>query len=93
MFLLCCLSSCVLLIQIITTAAGGVGKSALTVRFIRSIFLDHYDPTIEGVWHFFFPCLGAFINCSLCFQMHTDDKSKLITNSLRYAPESHTAML
>lgn len=38
-------------------AAGGVGKSALTVRWVRAVFLDHYDPTIEGVfvWHFFFP--------------------------------------
>jgi hypothetical protein len=28
--------------------AGGVGKSALTVRWVRAVFLDSYDPTIEG---------------------------------------------
>lgn len=28
--------------------AGGVGKSALTVRFVKDSFLEHYDPTIEG---------------------------------------------
>jgi hypothetical protein len=28
--------------------AGGVGKSALTVRFMKDIFVDGYDPTIEG---------------------------------------------
>jgi hypothetical protein len=28
--------------------AGGVGKSALTVRFVRDIFIENYDPTIEG---------------------------------------------
>jgi hypothetical protein len=28
--------------------AGGVGKSALTVRWVREVFLDSYDPTIEG---------------------------------------------
>lgn len=29
--------------------AGGVGKSALTVRFVNNIFLSNYDPTIEGL--------------------------------------------
>lgn len=29
-------------------AAGGVGKSALTVRFVDNVFLSNYDPTIEG---------------------------------------------
>ena len=29
-------------------AAGGVGKSALTVRWVRDVFLETYDPTIEG---------------------------------------------
>ena len=28
--------------------AGGVGKSALTVRFVRDEFVENYDPTIEG---------------------------------------------
>ena len=28
--------------------AGGVGKSALTVRWVRDVFLETYDPTIEG---------------------------------------------
>lgn len=26
----------------------GVGKSALTIQFIQSQFVDEYDPTIEG---------------------------------------------
>jgi hypothetical protein len=30
--------------------AGGVGKSALTVRFVRDVFIENYDPTIEGVY-------------------------------------------
>lgn len=30
-------------------AAGGVGKSALTVRFVDNVFLSNYDPTIEGL--------------------------------------------
>ena len=28
--------------------AGGVGKSALTVRFMRGEFVENYDPTIQG---------------------------------------------
>ena len=27
----------------------GVGKSALTIQFIQSHFVDEYDPTIEGI--------------------------------------------
>jgi GTPase SAR1 family protein len=26
----------------------GVGKSAMTIQFIQSHFVDEYDPTIEG---------------------------------------------
>ena len=35
--------------QALTRIYGiGVGKSALTVRFIQSHFVEEYDPTIEG---------------------------------------------
>jgi hypothetical protein len=34
------------------SAAGGVGKSALTVRWVRDVFLETYDPTIEGMLSF-----------------------------------------
>lgn len=27
--------------------SGGVGKSALTIQFIQSHFVEEYDPTIE----------------------------------------------
>jgi len=33
---------------IIYTLIPGVGKSALTIQFIQSHFVDEYDPTIEG---------------------------------------------
>jgi len=29
----------------------GVGKSALTIQFIQSHFVDEYDPTIEGTFY------------------------------------------
>ena len=31
-------------------AAGGVGKSALVVRFILDQFVELYDPTIDGAY-------------------------------------------
>ncbi|CCK71752.1 Ras family GTPase RAS1 KNAG_0H03380 [Huiozyma naganishii CBS 8797] len=31
----------------VVVGGGGVGKSALTIRFIHSHFVDEYDPTIE----------------------------------------------
>jgi len=32
---------------VVVLGAGGVGKSALTIRFIRDVFVENYDPTIE----------------------------------------------
>ncbi|KAF9267653.1 hypothetical protein L218DRAFT_638127 [Marasmius fiardii PR-910] len=33
--------------NVVVFGAGGVGKSALAVRFVKNVFLEHYDPTIE----------------------------------------------
>jgi len=33
--------------RIAVMGAGGVGKSALTIYFVNSKFIEHYDPTIE----------------------------------------------
>jgi len=33
--------------KIVIVGSGGVGKSALTVRFIQGNFVERYDPTIE----------------------------------------------
>eukprot|EP01134_Creolimax_fragrantissima_P006748 CFRG6748T1 len=33
--------------NIVVMGSGGVGKSALTIQFVRSVFVDEYDPTIE----------------------------------------------
>ncbi|KAJ1970037.1 RAS1 protein [Dimargaris xerosporica] len=33
--------------KVVILGAGGVGKSALTIRFVRSYFIEEYDPTIE----------------------------------------------
>eukprot|EP01106_Pelomyxa_sp_JSP_P007352 TRINITY_DN220_c0_g1_i2.p1 TRINITY_DN220_c0_g1~~TRINITY_DN220_c0_g1_i2.p1 ORF type:complete len:199 (-),score=59.92 TRINITY_DN220_c0_g1_i2:155-709(-) len=33
--------------RFVILGAGGVGKSAITVQFVQSIFVEKYDPTIE----------------------------------------------
>lgn len=33
--------------KLVVLGSGGVGKSALTVQFVQTIFIEKYDPTIE----------------------------------------------
>ncbi|BGP43627.1 Ras-related protein rsr1 [Rhodotorula kratochvilovae] len=33
--------------RVVILGSGGVGKSALTVRFVHAMFVEKYDPTIE----------------------------------------------
>lgn len=46
--------------KVVVLGPGGVGKSALTVQFCHSKFVEKYDPTIEASkyyykkFHFFF---------------------------------------
>jgi len=35
------------LYKLVIVGGGGVGKSALTIQFIQSMFVEEYDPTIE----------------------------------------------
>jgi len=35
------------LIRVVIVGGGGVGKSALTIQFLRGEFVEDYDPTIE----------------------------------------------
>lgn len=37
-------------ISIYLLGDGGVGKSALTIRFVNNIFTEEYDPTIEDTY-------------------------------------------
>ena len=36
-------------IKLAVLGAGGVGKSALTLRYVRDFFISDWDPTIEGM--------------------------------------------
>ncbi|OQV17852.1 Ras-like protein 2 [Hypsibius exemplaris] len=36
--------------KLVVVGSGGVGKSALTIQFIQSYFVDSYDPTIEDFY-------------------------------------------
>ncbi|KAJ6236709.1 ras-like protein [Anaeramoeba flamelloides] len=37
--------------KIVMVGNGGVGKSAMTVRFVQDVFVTEYDPTIEDYYH------------------------------------------
>lgn len=36
--------------KLVVLGAGGVGKSALTIRFISNEFMEDYDPTVEDIY-------------------------------------------
>ena len=36
--------------KLVVVGAGGVGKSAMTIQFIQSRFIEQYDPTIEDTY-------------------------------------------
>lgn len=36
--------------KIVMLGAGGVGKSALTMQFVRGSFIQNYDPTVEDLY-------------------------------------------
>jgi Ras-related protein Rap-1B len=36
--------------KVVVLGSGGVGKSALTVQFVKGIFVQKYDPTIEDAY-------------------------------------------
>eukprot|EP00122_Pirum_gemmata_P009487 Pgem_evm1s8755 len=38
-------------VKIIMLGSGGVGKSAITIQFIQSTFMEIYDPTIIDKYH------------------------------------------
>ena len=37
-------------LKVVVLGSGGVGKSALTVRFVNGAFVERYDPTIEDFY-------------------------------------------
>ncbi|CAF0990677.1 unnamed protein product [Brachionus calyciflorus] len=36
--------------KLVMLGSGGVGKSALTIQFVQSVFVGNYDPTIEDCY-------------------------------------------
>jgi len=43
--------------KVVVLGPGGVGKSALTVQFCHSKFVEKYDPTIEASKYYFKKCI------------------------------------
>ena len=38
-------------IKLAVLGAGGDGKSAVTLRYLRDLFVTDWDPTLEGMHH------------------------------------------
>ena len=36
--------------KLVSVGGGGVGKSSLTIQYIKSVFVSEYDPTIEDLY-------------------------------------------
>jgi len=51
--------------KIVILGSGGVGKSALTVQFVHSIFVEKYDPTIEDSYRKIVTVDDARFDCEI----------------------------
>lgn len=57
--------------KVVMLGSGGVGKSALTVKFVTGQFAERYDPTVEGK-----KTAQDIAKTSKCFQIFTGKKLK-----------------
>ena len=39
--------------KVVVLGCGGVGKSALTIKYVTGSFVTRYDPTVEGIYLFY----------------------------------------
>ena len=51
--------------KLVILGAGGVGKSALTMRLVQGVFVEKYDPTIEDFYRHQIEVCYSFINISV----------------------------
>ena len=40
--------------KVVVLGCGGVGKSALTIKYVTGSFVTRYDPTVEGLYLFYY---------------------------------------
>ncbi len=74
-------------------AAGGVGKSALTVRFVKGEFPEHYNPTIEGRLTWYIRWALACLPCATTEQYRREIEVSGETMAVRYCVFSHWSIL
>jgi GTPase KRas protein len=65
--------------KLVVCGGGGVGKSALTVQFIQSVFIEDYDPTIEDSYR-----KHAKVDDKTCFLEILDTAGQEEYRALRY---------
>lgn len=74
--------------RFIILTAGGVGKSALTIRFGKNLFIEQYDPTIEGMFcrsksTSLFP-LNSYLIDEYRREVNIDDQRSVVCVTLCY---------
>ena len=45
--------------KVVVLGCGGVGKSALTIKYVTGSFVTRYDPTVEGIYLFYLLLIGS----------------------------------
>ena len=45
--------------KVVVLGCGGVGKSALTIKYVTGSFVTRYDPTVEGIYLFYLLFKGS----------------------------------
>ena len=63
---------------------GGVGKSSLTVRFVHSLFVEKYDPTIEDSYRKIVTVDGVTVTCNIMDTAGTEQVSGWICHRQPY---------
>ena len=58
--------------------SAGVGKSAITLRYIRNLFVDEYDPTIEDFYKYTATVKGKKQNISILDTAGMEDYDPLV---------------
>lgn len=73
--------------KVVVVGGGGVGKSAMTIRFVQDNFVEEYDPVRSFLLFLIFNCEKKFIFFSFFF-LSIDQHSKTIKMNKNFKKQS-----
>lgn len=71
---------------------GGVGKSAITVRFVHSLFVEKYDPTIEDSYRKTMNVDGIICACEILDTAGTEQVRPISLSLLAYVADEESSL-